>query len=388
LTVNESLTPDAPDAVQVVSSLPTDAIDGEVVFLTTDGFLYQRVNGAWVQVVVNVSTAETVADASITVAKFAQGLRPVEILNALPTTENTEGRLVFLTTDDKLYRYNGTQFVSSINATDLTGQIGADQIAANAITTGKIQAGAINAAQIAAGAVNTGQLAAGSITSEKIVANAVTAEKIATNAITTDKLAANSITAGKIAVGAIGASQIAAQAITSDKLATTNLITASAQIASGIITTAKIADAQITRLKIGDEAVSIVRSSTASSALNGTAAPGTFTTVQQVLSLTVTLPQAAPVLLLMALQQGYYGWDVNDPNYLGNLATYFRIRVNGVAAFERGMGAVQDTPSFSGLVNMNAGTNTVTVEWNGWYRSANAYVQLTNRNLTALVPMR
>lgn len=246
IAVNASLTPDAPDAISVVATLPAAAADGTVVFLTTDNYLYERVNGAWVQVAVTVNTSATIADASITVAKFAQGLRPVEIVDALPTTGNAAGRLVFLTTDSKLYRHNGTAFVNTVNTTDLTGTIGADQIAANAITTGKISAGAINTAQIAAGAVNAGQLAAGSVTADKIVSNAVTAEKIASSAITSDKIAANTITAGKIAAGAIGADQVAAGAITADKIGAGTIITGSAQIGNAVVSTLNIAGNAIT----------------------------------------------------------------------------------------------------------------------------------------------
>lgn len=207
-----------PESVIVVANLPSTGTDGDVIFNNADGFLYSRTNGVWTKVVVTVTAANEVANASITVAKFAQGLRPVEIADALPSSGNVVGRLVFLTTDNKLYRYNGTAFINGIATTDLTGTISADQIAANAITTGKIQAGAITASQIASSAINTTQLAAGSITSDKIVANAITGDKIAANSITSDKIVANSITAGKIAVGAITASQIQSSAIDPSKL--------------------------------------------------------------------------------------------------------------------------------------------------------------------------
>lgn len=220
--VTSTSTSEAPPGVLVVSSLPTTGTEGDVIFNRTDSYLYQRVNGVWVQVVVQVNTSTTVADASLTVAKFAAGLRPVEILDTLPTAGNVAGRLVFLTTDNKLYRYNGTAFVNKIGTEDLTGTIGADQIAANAITTGKIQAGAVTASQIAADAVNAGKIAAGSITADKIVANAVTADKIASNSITSAKIEANAITAGKIAAGVITSGEIAAGAVTVGKLSSSS----------------------------------------------------------------------------------------------------------------------------------------------------------------------
>lgn len=272
-------TSDAPPGIVVVGSLPSAGTEGDVVFNNTDGYLYRRNNGLWVQVTVQVNTSATVADASVTVAKFASGLRPVEIFGVLPTTGNVEGRLVYLTTDDKLYRYNGTAFVNGMSTADLTGTISADQIAANAITTGKIQAGAITASQIAAEAVNAGKIAADSITSDKIVANAVTAAKIATAAITADKIEANTITAGKIAAGAIGTTQLAANAITATNIAagavTAGKIGAGAitatelssgsitadKISSGVITADKIASGAITSTKISVTDLSSISSS-------------------------------------------------------------------------------------------------------------------------------
>jgi hypothetical protein len=236
--VVSNTTSDAPPGVVVVSSLPTTGVEGDVIFNRTDSYLYQRVNGVWVQVVVQVNTSTTVADASLTVAKFAAGLRPVEIFGALPTTGNVAGRLVFLTTDNKLYRYDGTSFVNSFNTADLVGTISTDQIAANAITTGKIQAGAVTASQIAADAVNAGKIAAGSITADKIVANAVTADKIASNSITSAKIEANAITAGKIAAAAVGTSQLQAGAVTAGILSA-GAVTAD-KIDAGAITVDKL----------------------------------------------------------------------------------------------------------------------------------------------------
>lgn len=236
--VTSSVTSDAPPGVVVVSTLPTTGTEGDVIFNRTDGRLYQRVNGTWAQVTVQVNTSTTVADASLTVAKFAAGLRPVEIVDTLPTSGNVAGRLVFLTTDNKLYRFDGTSFVNGLATGDLVGTIATDQIAANAITTGKIQAGAVTASQIAADAVNAGKIAAGSITADKIVANAVTADKIASNSITSVKIEANAITAGKIAAAAVGTSQLQAGAVTAGILAA-GAVTADS-IAAGSITVDKL----------------------------------------------------------------------------------------------------------------------------------------------------
>lgn len=243
-----ALTPDTPEGIAIVDSLATPVPpNGTTVLLRSTNKLMTVVNGAWTELVVTQNVAQEVADASITVAKFAQGIRPIEVVDNLPTTNNVNGRMVFLTTDDKLYRYDGQQFVSSVAAGDLTGEITADQIAANAITTGKVAAGAISANQIAAGAVNTAKLAAGAVTAEKIAVGAISADFIAANSITGDKLAANSITAGKVAAGAIGTTQLSAGAITADKLSSGQIISASAQLGSAVVGTLNIAGNAVTQ---------------------------------------------------------------------------------------------------------------------------------------------
>ena len=95
-------------------------------------------------------TSDIVADQAITLTKFASGIEPIEIVASSPTTGNFQGRTIFLTTDNKIYRYTGSAWTT---ATD-----GAD-IVANSITGGKIQAGAIGASEIAAGAITTTKLA-------------------------------------------------------------------------------------------------------------------------------------------------------------------------------------------------------------------------------------
>lgn len=284
---------DVPPAVKIVDGLPSTATDGEVVLNTVDNKLYERVNGAWVELTFTVNAAQEVADASITVAKFAQGLRPVEIVNSLPTANNVEGRLVYLTTDDKLYRFTGTSFVTGMPFGDLTGTIGADQIAANSITGGKIQAGAISANQIATGGIIATNLAAGAVTAEKITAAAITADKIATNAITSDKIASNAIIAGKISAGAIGTTELAAGAITAEKLSTGTLLTNSAQIANGIIIAAKIGDAQVGTLKIAGNAVTQASVFQSAGDLGDSAGGGGTTIV----SGTITTSGTQPILV-------------------------------------------------------------------------------------------
>lgn len=146
-------------------------------------------------------TATKLADAAVTATKFASGIKPVEVLSALPSTGNAEGRQVYLTTDGKLYRYHSGAWTASVEAADIAGTITSTQIADNSISTPKLMAGAITTAKLAAGAVTANELAANAVVAGKIAAGAVSADQIAAGAITAAKIAAGAISADKLAVG-------------------------------------------------------------------------------------------------------------------------------------------------------------------------------------------
>ena len=116
---------------------------------------------AWSAVLV---TATTPASAGVTTTalanlidatSFVSSVKPVEVVATLPATGLVAGRLVFLTTDGKVYRYTTTPTVGWSVATD-----GAD-IIANTITGGKIIAGAISTDKLAAGAVTASKILIG-----------------------------------------------------------------------------------------------------------------------------------------------------------------------------------------------------------------------------------
>jgi hypothetical protein len=169
--------------------------------------------------------ADDITDGILNTAKFASSIRPVEIVSSLPSSGNAQGRTVFLTTDNKLYRWTGSAWTAAVPAVDVTGQITTTQITDGAISTPKLTAGA------------------------------VTADTIATNAITSDKITANAIIAGKIAASAISSAQIAAGEIKAVNLASETLITQAAQLGTAVVTTAKIGDLQVDTLKIAGNAV-------------------------------------------------------------------------------------------------------------------------------------
>jgi len=207
-----------------------------------------------------VDTAQIINGAISDAAKFSTSIRPVEVVATLPVTGNFTGRTVFLTTDQKLYRYNGSAYTASVPTTDLSGTIINGQIAANAVDATAIAAGAVTAVKTALAAINssTGNLnantvtatniVAGTITTTQIAANTIVAGNIAAGTITTTQIAANTIVAGNIAANTITASQIAANTITAAQIAA-NTITAG-QIAAGTITATEIAANTITASRL------------------------------------------------------------------------------------------------------------------------------------------
>lgn len=133
-----------------------------------------------------------IAAQAIDVAKFASGIRPVQIVSSLPALPDAnypEGAVVFLTTDDKLYRSTGSGWTASVPTTDLSGQITTTQISDNAISTPKLAAGAVTTAKLAAGAVTANELAANSVVAGKVAAGAISTNELAAKAVTIEKLA-------------------------------------------------------------------------------------------------------------------------------------------------------------------------------------------------------
>lgn len=126
--------------------------------------------------------ARNIALGAIEVAAFAQGIRPISIVDELPDLPDgayPTGALVFLTTDDKVYRNASGTWTQRTDVDDLEGLIEARHIAAGAIETDQLAANSISAGKIQAGAIGTDELAANSISAGKIQADAVGAEQLA-----------------------------------------------------------------------------------------------------------------------------------------------------------------------------------------------------------------
>jgi len=143
------------------------------------------------------------------------GLDVIEPVSSLPSSGDFVGQNVFLTSDNKLYGWNGSSWATSASGVSNFNQL----------------QGSIAASQIPSGTITEAKLGSNSVTSAKISANAVGANAIAAGVITGDKITANTITGGL--------------------LSTSGIITSAAQITDGIITSAKIQDASIVSAKIG-----------------------------------------------------------------------------------------------------------------------------------------
>lgn len=173
-------------------------------------------------------TAAKVAAGAIEATKFAAGIEPVTIVvgSTVPTTLSTYN--IYLTGTGRLYRWNGSAYVLSVPAADITGTLTSSQIASitaaqltGQITTTQIADNAITTPLINAGAVTTAQIAANTIVAGNIAAGTITGTEIAVGSVNADRLVASSITAGQIQAGAIGTDQIAANAIRTNQLLVT-----------------------------------------------------------------------------------------------------------------------------------------------------------------------
>lgn len=115
-----------------------------------------------------------------------------EIVGALPGTNLFDGRMVYLTTDGKLYKYVGTPGSGGAWSKAVDGA----DIIANSITTNAIAAGQITGAKMAASAIITltAQINDGLITTAKIGDAQITNAKIGNLEVDTIKIANNAVT--------------------------------------------------------------------------------------------------------------------------------------------------------------------------------------------------
>jgi hypothetical protein len=295
----------------LLDNVKTNAQADKIVyfeFVNSGGQSTGRRSVKVVSKVLDIDTDGHLGNAVIDAQNFASGFRPIQILGALPGSPVT-GDLVLLTTDGKLYRWDGTAWTVVISTTD--GLVDTAQIKAGAIDATKFTSsirpvkiiantsvagssagdvaysladgklyrwdgaawtsavpaiditGQVATAQIADGAINTAKFASG-IRPVRIVANTSAAGQVAGDIVfsTADnKLyrwtgsawtaavpavdVTGQITSGQITDGAVIAGKIAALAVSASELA------------NGAVTSGKIAASAVIADKIAARSVSL-----------------------------------------------------------------------------------------------------------------------------------
>lgn len=132
----------------------------------------------------------------------------VDAVNSLPATGDFDGQIVFLLTDNTLYRWDETGSVWSkeLYTGIEDGSVTETSIADESISTPKLQTNSVTADQISAGAVTT----------DKLVASAVVASKIAAGAVTADKLNVNELSAITAQIGTFSSAATGARLVLED----------------------------------------------------------------------------------------------------------------------------------------------------------------------------
>jgi hypothetical protein len=208
-----------------------------------------------------------------------------EIVGALPTTNNFAGRVVFLNTDGKLYRYIGAPtnaYIASVAAADVSGTLGSTQIADGAITSGKIGDGQVGSGKIADGAIATIKIADSAITAAKITDATISTAKIADSAITAVKIGNGAVSSAKFAAGIEPVGVFTGSALPTSQTTSTIYLTGTGKLyrwvggaysavvdtgdLNGTISSAQIADGALTSGKFatGIEPVTVASSLPAS----------------------------------------------------------------------------------------------------------------------------
>ena len=305
----------------------------------------------------NAVIAAKIADGTIAGTKFASGIKPIEVVSSLPSA-GTQGRTVFLTSDNKLYRDTGSGWTAAVPTTDLSGTINLSTQVSGALATSSLS-GTISGTQIADDAIASNHIAANAVTANEIAANAVTASEIAANAVTASEIASDTITAGQIAAGAINASELAAGAVTAGKIATGAIVAGDGVIGSAVIETAMIDDAAITSAKIGSSQVTTAKINDAAitTAKVGTAA------ITNALIANAAIDTGKVASLFANTLNG----DVSKPvaAKLASTVTF----TNNSNTFSTILTLDLPKPTHSGgwVPYANFNLNRVTVEKNSWY---------------------
>lgn len=185
-------------------------------------------------------TGGTVAYTALVASQnFAAGITPVEIFSSLPATGNFDGRIVYLTTDKKIYQYK-------ISIPGWSNEVDGADITAGSIVAGKLAVGAINAGDgvISNAAIENAQIKDLAVDNAKIANGTIQTAKIGTGQITNALIQDGTIQTAKIGLGQITNALIQTGTIQSAKIGTGQIL--SANIGSAEVGTLKVAGAAIT----------------------------------------------------------------------------------------------------------------------------------------------
>ena len=221
------------EPISAVSSLPSPVgyTGPKVVFLTTDAKLY-RYNSAVPEFTTLINTTDL--NGTLGENLFSDTLRPIERVNTLPTTNLVTGRVVMLTTDSKLYRYTGSQWTSAIAAADLSDQLNLATQASGLLPVANASPGLVNSNVT----INANGTLSGAGAGQATLGGLGAGQVATLDVITETYIGDNAISTAKIQANAITANEILAGQITAAKLAVGS-VTANA-IAANSITTAAL----------------------------------------------------------------------------------------------------------------------------------------------------
>lgn len=115
-------------------------------------------------------------------------------LQLRPSVRNDVTGGTFQFRDFVLRRMNGGELI-------VDGEIVANHLAANSVTSDKIEANAVTATKILAGAIGTNHMVANSIHADRLIANSITADKLDANAINGKTITGATIQTGEVNTG-------------------------------------------------------------------------------------------------------------------------------------------------------------------------------------------
>lgn len=291
---------------------------------------------------VKLGTAD-IADSAITAIKFAAGITPVQVVDALADADAAEGATAVLTTTGELYRYHSGVWTKAVDAVDITNQLADAQIAALAaskitgtIINSQIAAGAITASNFASSIVAVEPLATlpvsgnfegrmvysttdgqlyryhsgaftvsvpaanvgagltatqiSSVAAATITGTLVTSQ-IGSGQITAGLIASATITATQLAAGSVGATQIAAAAVTAAKTSLAAIDSGTGNLTAGSVTASNIVAGTITGTQIASGA--IVAANISAGAIGTTALAAGAVTASKITAGTITSTEIA-----------------------------------------------------------------------------------------------